>query len=76
MDLPDPGIEPGSPSLQEDSLPTRRTIRGVCQTSNLRNEKPSGEAIKDLADLRKLNSKSAVRKIINDLTRNAESSKV
>ena len=22
LDLPDPGIEPGSPALQEDSLPT------------------------------------------------------
>ena len=22
VDLPDPGIEPGSPALQEDSLPT------------------------------------------------------
>ena len=24
-DLPDPGIEPGSPALQEDDLPTERT---------------------------------------------------
>ena len=25
VDLPDPGFEPGSPALQEDSLPTKLT---------------------------------------------------
>ena len=30
-DLPNPGIEPGSPALQEDSLPTKLPVKpGYC----------------------------------------------
>ena len=31
MDLPDPGIEAGSPALQADSLPTELSGRPDCQ---------------------------------------------
>ena len=34
MDLPDPGIEQGSPALQEDSLPTELSGKlAVCKTN-------------------------------------------
>ena len=31
-DLPDPGIKPWSPALQEDSLPTKPTHKYTCHT--------------------------------------------
>ena len=39
MDLPNPGIEPGSPALQADSLPTElsgkpRLVRSGCHIDN------------------------------------------
>ena len=35
MDLPDPGIEPVSPALQEDSLPTELSGKPRCQRAIL-----------------------------------------
>ena len=36
-DLPDPGIEPGSPALQADALPTE--LAGKLQSSNREDDK-------------------------------------
>ena len=44
-DLPNPGIEPGSPALQADSLPSEPPGSGVCRILPLRNQTQKGHGL-------------------------------
>ena len=45
MDLPDPGIEPGSPALQADSLPTERPGKPLRSAAGVQFLEPEGASI-------------------------------